>query len=152
MRPSPKCPGQRQAAGHDGDGFGRRKRRARRLDLRLPVFGHATAQLAEHGDHPADLVEGVELRGQLQRGAELRDAAADDLDLLGGILRQREDDSVEPPPECRGQLVDAAIAVVGGGDDVEPAPGLDLVVELGNRQVFSDRTVISASWTSEGMR
>ena len=33
-----------------------------------------------------------------------------------------------------GQLVDALVAVVGGGDDVEALGGLDLVVQLGDRQ------------------
>ena len=43
-------------------------------------------------------------------------------------------DGVEAPPHGARQVVDAAVAVVGGGDHVEALDGLDLLVELGDRE------------------
>ena len=58
----------------------------------------------------------------------------DDLDLLLGAVGQRQHDRVEAAPHGGGELVDAAVAVVGGRDHVEALDRLDLVVELGDRQ------------------
>ena len=91
--------------------------------------------------------------GQLQRlRPSAVDAGADDLDLLLEGVRQRQHDGVEPAAQRRGQVVDALVAVVRGGDDVEAGLRLHLGVELGDRQVFSDRIVMRASCTSAGIR
>ena len=57
--------------------------------------------------------------GQGQRRAQLGDALGDDRHLLLGRRRQRQHDGVEAPAQRARQLVDAAVAVVGRGDQVE---------------------------------
>ncbi len=62
------------------------------------------------------------------------DPAGDDVDLFLGVGRHRQHDGVEPSPQRGGELVDAAVPVVRGGDEVEALARLDLVAELGHRQ------------------
>ena len=128
--------GQRDAVGHDRDRLGRRQRGRRRLDRRALVGGDARAQLAEDGDDPLDLGERLEPAGSCRLRPERGDAGADDLDLLLERVGQGQHDGVEAALERRRQVVDALVAVVGGGDDVEALLGLHLVVELGDRQVL----------------
>ena len=126
----------------------------RRLELGAAVLGDARAQLAEDGDDPADLVE----RRPAPPAApaprpSCGDPAGDDVDLLLGGRRQRQHDGVEPAAQRARQLVDAPVAVVGGGDDVEPlAAPAPRLPSSGTGSVFSDRTVMSASCTSAGIR
>ncbi len=51
-----------------------------------------------------------------------------------GVGGHRQHDSVEPPAQCGGELVDAAVPVVGGGNDVESLARLNRLVELGYGQ------------------
>ena len=129
-----EVPREREPVRHDADRLGRAERAARRLQLRGAVLGHARPQLPEDRHDAADLVERLELAGQLELRPERRDAAAHDLDLLVGVVGQRQDDRVEASLERRRQLVDALVAVVRGRDDVEAAARLDLLAELGDRQ------------------
>ena len=72
--------------------------------------------------------------GRARAVAELADATGDDGHLLVGGRRQGQHDRVEAPPQGARHLVDAAIAVVGGGDEVEAGDRRHLGVELGDRQ------------------
>src|SRR5690606_23730473 len=126
--------GQGDAVGDDGDGLGGAEGAAGGLDLGAAVLGDAVAQFPEDGDDAADLGEGGGHLGQVEVAAQLGDAAGDDLDLVVGGLRDRQHDGVEAAAQRAGQVVDAAVAVVGGGDDVEAALGLHLDAEFGHRQ------------------
>ena len=66
-------------------------------------------------------------------------------------VRQRHDNGVETSTERRGQLVDAFVAVVGGGYHIG-SKSLGFWPSSGIGRVFSDRIVISASCTSAGIR
>ena len=59
---------------------------------------------------------------------QLRGAEPDDLRLAPLVGHHRDADEVEPALERRGQVVDAAVAAVGGGDDREAGLGEDDVV------------------------
>ena len=71
--------------------------------------------------------------GRRERGAELVDASGDDRDLLVRRFGQRKDDGVEAPPQRGRQIVHAAVAVVGGRDQVEAARSEHLRRQLGYR-------------------
>ena len=145
--------GQRQPVGHHRDRLGGRQRADGRLDGRAPVGGHPGAQLAEDRDDAADLGRAPRGRpaGESARpraATRVRTISTSSLERVG----QRQHDGVEAALQGGGQLVDALVAVVGGGDDVEAGLGLHLGVELGDGSVFSERIVMSASCTSAGMR
>ena len=72
--------------------------------------------------------------GQVERAAELVDAAGDDLDLRLRRRGQRQHHGVEAAAQRAGEVVDPAVAVVGGGDEVEAADGLHLLPQLGDGQ------------------
>ena len=126
--------GERQAVGDHRDRLGRRQRAGRDLQARAAVGGDPVAQLAEDRDHALDLVGGGRHLGQGQRLAELTDPAGDDRHLLVRRGGKRQHDGVEPPAQGAGQLVHPAVAVVGRGDEVEPAHRRHLGVQLGHRQ------------------
>src|SRR5690606_13864943 len=126
--------GQREAVGDDGDRLGRGQGAAGRLQLGAPVDGDAVPQLAEDGDHTADLVDAVGHGRQVEGTADLIHPARDDVDLGLGRLGQRQHHGVEAPAQGAGQIVDAAVTVVGGGDQVEAADRLDLLAQLRYRQ------------------
>lgn len=71
---------------------------------------------------------------QVEGAAHLVDAAGDDVDLGVGGGGQGQYDGVEAAAQGAGELVDPAVAVVGGGDEVEAADGLHLLAELRYRQ------------------
>src|SRR5215831_12270581 len=125
--------GQRQAARHHRDRLGRRQRRRWRLELGLAVGRDAGAELAEDGDHPPDLVPGRRLGGELEGAPEIGDPPLDDGHLVVEVVGERQDDGVEAALERARQLVHAAVAAVGGGDDVEAMARLHLLAELGDR-------------------
>ena len=72
------------------------------------------------------------LGGKLQRAAQFGDALGHDADFLFLRGGHGQDDRVEAPFERGGQFVDALVAVVRRGDEVEAAHGLHFVVELGD--------------------
>src|SRR5690606_5039153 len=100
------------------------------------VCGDTAAQLTEHGDDPADLVRGRGHRREFEGGTELFDATGDDGDLVLLVGRQRQYHRVEPSAQRGRQIVDPAVAVVRGGDDVEPLRRLHLDAEFRNRERF----------------
>src|SRR3712207_9269701 len=65
-----------------------------------------------------------------ERGAHLGNTLAHDRHLFVYRRRKRQHDRVEPALERRGELVDTAVAVVRGRDDVEALDRLDLLAEL----------------------
>ena len=78
-------------------------------------------------------------------------AEPDDLRLALLVGHHRDAHEVEAALERRGQVVDAPVAAVGGGDDGEAGLGEDDVVarrSSGTEMYFSDRIEISASCTS----
>ena len=82
---------------------------------------------------------------------QLLGAEPDDLLLALLVGHHRDAHEVEAALERRGQVVDAAVAAVGGGDDREAGLGEDDVVarsSSGIETYFSDRIEISASCTS----
>src|SRR5262249_25410930 len=87
--------GHGKAVGHDGDRLGGWKWTRGRLDLRLAVLGDAIAQFAEDGHHTTYLLEGGLLGRQLQRAAQLGNAAIYNRYLLLGCGRNWQDDSIE---------------------------------------------------------
>ena len=104
------------------------------LSFVRPSVGDAVAQLAEDGDDAADLVDAVGHGRQVEGAADLVDAARDDVDLGLGGRRQRQHHRVEAAAQRAGQVVDPAVAVVGGGDEVEAADRLHLLPQLRYRQ------------------
>ncbi|CCB76392.1 exported protein of unknown function [Streptantibioticus cattleyicolor NRRL 8057 = DSM 46488] len=137
---------QGEATGDHGDGLGGGERAGGRLDPGAPVGGDPFAQLAEDGDDAPDLVRPLRHRRQVDAAADLRDPAGDDGDLLLDGCGQWQDHGVEPPAQGAGQLVDPAVAVVGGGDQVEPAHRHHLLAQLRYRQCLlgehSDQRVL----------
>ena len=124
------------------------------LQLQLAVERLAVAQLAEdasrRGRSPCRPARSAAATGSLPISPHALD---DDRRFLLRRGRQRQHDHVEAPLERRGQLVDALVAVVGGGDDVEAALRIARPrSSSGIGSVFSDSTVISVSCTSEPMR
>ena len=72
--------------------------------------------------------------GNRKRDSHLGDTALHDGDLLVGIGRQRQHHRVEASAQRGGQIVDAAVAVVGSGDEVEARDRLHLAGQLRHGQ------------------
>ena len=142
--------GQGQAVGDHRDRLGRRQR-ARSAAFRLVRPSAVTPSRSSRKIVTTRRISSAAAGhvGQGERGAELADAPGDDRHLLVGVGRQRQHDGVEPPAQRARQLVDAAVAVVGGGDEVEALrPPATSVSSSGTGSTFSDRIVTSASCTS----
>lgn len=71
---------------------------------------------------------------QVEGAADLVDPARDDVDLGVGALGQRQHHCVEAAAQGAGQVVDPAVTVVGGRDQVEAAYGLHLRPQFRYRQ------------------
>ena len=152
--PVAEVDGERHALDDHRDRLGGAHRARRRLELDPAVLALAGAQLAEH----------LRRRGGSRRPARPSsgsDSAAPSAATRWVTIRTSssavagvgQDDRVEAAAERARQLVDAPVAVVGGGDEVEarggPAPRRRA---RGSGSVFSLSTVISASCTSLGIR
>src|SRR5690606_30490788 len=118
------------------DGLGGAQAAAGTFHADSPVVGDAAAQLAKNGDEApylgggeAAVVEAPALHGAA-------DAPGDDAHLGVEVFGERQDDGVEAPAQGRRQLVDAAVAGVGRGDEVEAADGLNLAAQLGDGEGF----------------
>ena len=123
-----------QAVGDHRDRLRRGQGARRRLQARASVLRHALAQLAEDGDHATDLLQGA-LRGrQLERRAEVLHAAGHDAHLLLRRGRQRQHHRVETASQRRREVIDTAIAIIGGGDEVEAPVRLHLGAQLRHRE------------------
>lgn len=114
--------GEGDAVGDDADGLGGAERGGGLLEFALAVGGLAVAEFAEDGDDAADVVECGGGGGEVEGLAELGDArwtmsTSSSMDSGTGrttVLKRRF---------SAREFVDAFVAVVGGGDDVEALDG-----------------------------
>ena len=145
--------GEREAVGDDRDRLGRATAcRSAILSLILPSSVTPPRSSRKIVTTRRISSSAGRLGGQLERAPDLGHPLRDDLDLLLGLSGSGRTTVLKRRLSALRQLVDALVAVVGGGDDVEARAPAPRCSSSGIGSVFSDRMVISVSCTSVGMR